>query len=300
MRCPRPLRRPRPPHGLAVLAAMRLTTTESGQLANFEPRRPGQGRRPRLPPDDRAWRRLRDRLRHVGPHRARRRDRGSAPDARSVLHREPDRASARANCEGSGRHPVRSCRCARRAARARPARADARSDDRRCAACRSDADRPFGGMVGAGLDLAYRWERCRGESCEVVGRERTYVVSEADAAARCASSSPRHAQRASHPSLPPRILVLPRNEVRPTIAGRARVGSTLTAHRGTWTGTELRFSYAWLRCRVNANWSGKTVSRSPTYRPRRADRGWRLKLVVTAVNDLADETALSRLTARIH
>jgi hypothetical protein len=38
------------------------------------------------------------------------------------------------------------------------------------------------------------------------------------------------------------------------------------------------------------------VSRARTYRVRAADRGWRLKLVVTAVNDLAEETAKSKLT----
>jgi hypothetical protein len=41
------------------------------------------------------------------------------------------------------------------------------------------------------------------------------------------------------------------------------------------------------------------VSRTLRYRVRRADRAWRLKLVVTAVNDLAEETARSKLTARV-
>jgi hypothetical protein len=41
------------------------------------------------------------------------------------------------------------------------------------------------------------------------------------------------------------------------------------------------------------------VSRTLTYRIRRADRNWRLKLVVTAVNGLAEETAMSKLTARV-
>jgi hypothetical protein len=83
------------------------------------------------------------------------------------------------------------------------------------------------------------------------------------------------------------------------IAGRPRVGGTLTGDRGRWSGTELTFSYLWLRCRTDACWSGKPVSRTLRYRVRRADRAWRLKLVVTAVNDLAEETARSKLTARV-
>jgi hypothetical protein len=152
---------------------------------------------------------------------------------------------------------------------------------------------------GAGLDLAYRWERCRAASCVVVGRDRTYVVQEADAASqlRVVLTSTLTGSATSEPTA--RILVLPRNEARPTIEGRPRIGATLTGDRGTWSGTELSFSYLWLRCRTEACWSGKPVSRTPTYRIRRADRNWRLKLVVTAVNGLAEETAMSKLTARV-
>lgn len=40
----------------------------------------------------------------------------------------------------------------------------------------------------------------------------------------------------------------PRNTRRPMVAGRARVGKTVTCRRGSWTGTPpLRFAYRWLR-----------------------------------------------------
>jgi hypothetical protein len=149
---------------------------------------------------------------------------------------------------------------------------------------------------GAGVDLTYRWERCRAGVCEAVGHERTHVVEEADASSqlRVVLTSDLAGSATSEPTA--RILVLPRNDVRPTITGRPRLGATLTGNRGTWSGTELQFSYLWLRCRTAECWSGKPVSRARTYRVRAADRGWRLKLVVTAVNDLAEETAKSKLT----
>ena len=41
----------------------------------------------------------------------------------------------------------------------------------------------------------------------------------------------------------------PRNDARPTISGEARVGRTLTANEGSWSGPgSITFVYRWLRC----------------------------------------------------
>jgi hypothetical protein len=40
----------------------------------------------------------------------------------------------------------------------------------------------------------------------------------------------------------------PKNTERPTISGTARVGQTLTANPGSWSGNPDAFSYQWQRC----------------------------------------------------
>jgi hypothetical protein len=70
------------------------------------------------------------------------------------------------------------------------------------------------------------------------------------------------------------------NTRRPSIAGTARAGRTITCRRGLWTGTiPIRYGYAWLRNRrVVAS------ARGSNYVVRLADRGTRLACRVTATN----------------
>lgn len=76
----------------------------------------------------------------------------------------------------------------------------------------------------------------------------------------------------------------PRNQSPPTISGAQRVGSTLTANPGTWSGTTpIRFSYRWARCNAQlANCVTRNTGRF--YRLGSSDRGRRLVVVVTARN----------------
>lgn len=64
--------------------------------------------------------------------------------------------------------------------------------------------------------------------------------------------------------------------VTPTISGTRRVGSTLTANRGTWKPGTISYSYQWLR-------NGKVISGATgrTYRLRSIDRGDRIRVRVT-------------------
>lgn len=62
----------------------------------------------------------------------------------------------------------------------------------------------------------------------------------------------------------------------PTIAGTAKVGSTVTAKTGTWT-SGTAFAYTWYV-------SGEVVSRKPSYTLTAADAGRTLKLEVTGTN----------------
>ena len=83
---------------------------------------------------------------------------------------------------------------------------------------------------------------------------------------------------------PSHVLVAPKNESKPTISGTRRVGETLRANPGTWSGTlPITYSYQWVRCNAQmANCTNRASSRS--IRLNDADRGRRLLVVVTARN----------------
>lgn len=67
----------------------------------------------------------------------------------------------------------------------------------------------------------------------------------------------------------------PVNTVKPAVRGAAVVGSTVTAHAGTWRPAVQSFRYQW---RV----AGKVVGSGPTYLVRAKDRGKRLVVAITA------------------
>src|SRR5215207_10572344 len=83
---------------------------------------------------------------------------------------------------------------------------------------------------------------------------------------------------------PSQTLVAPRNEAKPTISGTQRVGETLRANPGTWSGTfPITYTYQWVRCNTQmANCTNRASSRSITLND--ADRGRRMLVVVTARN----------------
>ncbi len=79
----------------------------------------------------------------------------------------------------------------------------------------------------------------------------------------------------------------PQNQTRPSISGPAVAGKVLTAHNGSWSGTQpITFAYQWRRCDstgvnctdvVEAGQSARYISTS-------ADVGHRLRVSVTATN----------------
>jgi len=79
----------------------------------------------------------------------------------------------------------------------------------------------------------------------------------------------------------------------PVVSGSTIVGSTLSATTGTFTGTELVYTYQWLR-------EGVPISgaKAATYLLTSADSGHRISVVVTATNGggEASETSLSSAT----
>ena len=75
----------------------------------------------------------------------------------------------------------------------------------------------------------------------------------------------------------------PANAAAPTVSGSAKVGSTLSAGRGSWTGTEpIDYGYQWQRCAsACVNIPGATDA---SYRVAAADGTAKLRVVVSAGN----------------
>jgi subtilisin family serine protease len=150
---------------------------------------------------------------------------------------------------------------------------------------------------GAGLDVAYRWERCR-DACEPVGSRQAYVVAPGDEGARfrVIASAPDVAGATS--ALTALVPIPPRNVAPPSVLGRVTVGSTLTGSRGSWSGTSLTFTSHWMRCRDDACRHRAWAGYGARYRLRDADRGHALRFVVTATNEAGTATASSARTRR--
>jgi subtilase family protein len=154
--------------------------------------------------------------------------------------------------------------------------------------------------AGAGLQVSYRWERCRDEHCETVGRARGYDVGPQDGGARfrvvLTAPGADGAVSATTALVPTR----PQNLSAPTISGRPVVGADLRGRVGTWAGGGgLAFLYRWDRCRDASCRGISVVGRSRTYRVRDSDRGHRLRFTMTATNEVGRATASSAATRTV-
>jgi hypothetical protein len=92
----------------------------------------------------------------------------------------------------------------------------------------------------------------------------------------------------------------PSNTLRPTIAGNARVGNTLTANRGRWSNAPTGFAFQWLRCGPGG---GSCVAiagaTNQSYTLTSSDLGRRIRVRVTASNKDGSSSADSNPTATV-
>jgi hypothetical protein len=92
----------------------------------------------------------------------------------------------------------------------------------------------------------------------------------------------------------------PTNTSAPTISGTPQEGQTLTASKGTWTGSPTSYAYAWSSCDQNGNGcSTITGAKADTYTLSKQDVGHTLRVTVTAGNAGGSAKATSAPTALV-
>lgn len=92
----------------------------------------------------------------------------------------------------------------------------------------------------------------------------------------------------------------PPNTQAPSITGSPITGTVLTGDRGTWTGTDITYRYAWLRCdTTGANCTPIAGATGTKYTLTPAVLGATIRFAVTASNSSGEGTATSAPTAEI-
>jgi hypothetical protein len=90
---------------------------------------------------------------------------------------------------------------------------------------------------------------------------------------------------------------VPKNKTLPTITGTPEAGQTLTAKRGTWSGSPTSFSYSWSRCDTTGNGCATIGATGKLYNLTDTDVGHTLRVTVTARNASGAGKATSAPTA---
>jgi subtilisin family serine protease len=143
---------------------------------------------------------------------------------------------------------------------------------------------------GAGVEVTYHWERCDTSACTAIpGATRpTSQPGVGDAGQRLrVVESARIGTSTSALTEP--LESAPRVVVRPSIAGRPRIGNRLVARPGRWTGESLTLVVEWQRCAARCS----TIGTGPTHRVRANEHGARYRLHVRAINSFGSSDAVS-------
>ncbi len=153
-----------------------------------------------------------------------------------------------------------------------------------------------GSWTGSPTSYAYQWEDCKasGEGCsEIAGATssnyklaagdvghtlRVLVTATNAGGSGKATSEATELVKAETPGAPA-------NTVLPKVSGTAEEGHTLTATKGSWTGSPTSYAYQWEDC----NTSGQACSEisgatSSNYKLTASDVGHTVRVVVTATN----------------
>jgi len=165
-----------------------------------------------------------------------------------------------------------------------------------------------GSWSGSPTSYAYRWKRCdsSGSHCVAIsGADSSrYVLTRADrgSTVRLTVIAYNAAGRSSARSAPTAVVAVeaPLNTSPPKIAGVLRLGATLAASAGSWSGSPTSYAYHWERCNSRgqecAGISGATL---PSYLIAPRDVGATLRVSVTASNGAGRSSATSSPTGVI-
>lgn len=158
------------------------------------------------------------------------------------------------------------------------------------------------------ITFTYRWTRCNSDlaNCETIrgATSRQYTLTTDDLGRRLLLLvTARNADGSETARASTRVIrargTAPRNTTPPTISGTVREGETLTARRGSWSGSEpISFRYQWQRCNASGGSCSNIIgATSQTHRLTSADVGRTMRVVVTARNSAGSQARTSVPTA---
>jgi hypothetical protein len=158
------------------------------------------------------------------------------------------------------------------------------------------------------ITYTYDWQRCnaRGNACKsIAGAGRaSYTLTSADEGAtmRVRVVARNADGSGSATSAPTRVVQAPpkppANTSPPTVSGSTRVGETLQASPGAWSGTEpISYAYQWQRCSVVC--SDILGATATTYTLTSSDAGSTVRVRVTASNSGGSASSTSAETATV-
>ena len=168
-----------------------------------------------------------------------------------------------------------------------------------------------GTWSGSPTAYFYYWRRCNasGNACATVAGQNltTYLLSSADVGYTIrVSVFARNAAGQTNTNSNPTAVVSaaalapPVNLSLPTITGTAKVGQTLTASPGTWSGSPTAYFYYWRRCNTAGNACATVPGQNlTTYILTSADVGYTIRVAIFARNAAGQTYVNSNQTARV-
>ncbi len=164
-------------------------------------------------------------------------------------------------------------------------------------------------LEGGTLTYAYGWERCDGygDECGPISEATSsgYSPAEGDAGSTVrpvVTATDAHGHSTVAAGAPNLVSASALHDASlPSIAGAAQVARSLVANPGIWGGSgSIGFAYQWQRCsETGESCSAISGADDDSYEPSEADAGHELRVLVTASDGPADESASSAPTAII-